>query len=66
MTKIIIGSMLLGSLLLADTWTCYRYVDGSPTGGFVKVQASSKQEAEQKSLEKYKKLAYRVDYTKCK
>ena len=66
MAKVIIGSMVLCSLLLADTQTCYRYVDGSPTGGFVKVQASTKQEAEQKSLEKYKKLGYKVDYTKCK
>ena len=66
MAKVIIGIMVLGSLLLADTWTCYRYVDGSPTGGFVKVQASNKQEAEQKSLKKYKKLGYKVDYTKCK
>jgi len=65
MAKGVILSILFGSFLLADTWTCYRYVDGSPTGGFVKVQASSKQEAEQKSLKKYKKLGFKVDYTKC-
>ena len=66
MAKVVILSILFESLLLAETWTCYRYVDGSPTGGFVKVQVNNKQEAEQKSLEKYKKLGYKVDYTKCK
>ena len=56
----------ISGMLSAETWTCYRYVDGGPTGGTVKVEASSKQEAEKKSLEKYKKLGYRIDYTVCK
>jgi len=44
-----------------------RYVDGEPTGGYVKVYADSKYEAEKKALKKYRDdLGYRTDYVKCK
>jgi hypothetical protein len=50
----------------AGKYVCYRYLGGKPTGGFVKVDADSREEAEKKSLEKYRKLGYSLDYTKCK
>jgi hypothetical protein len=65
--------LIVCSLLLSGTfahaeskWTCYRYVDGKPTGGTVSVYASSKEEAARKALEKYKKLGYRIDSVDCK
>ncbi len=67
MKKIIIGMLVLGSLVMASSkWTCYRYVNGSPTGGVVYVYANSKIEATKKALDKYKKLNYRVDSVNCK
>jgi len=67
MKKLILFAILptIG-IYASSTWTCYRYVDGSPTGGFVKVTADSKQEATQKAIEKYKKLGYRFDSVNCK
>jgi len=47
-------------------WTCYRYVDGQPTGGTVTVYADSKSEATEKALKKYEKLGYRTDSVNCK
>jgi len=70
MKKLVI--MGLASITMATfanasmTWTCYRYVDGGPTGGFVKVSADNKEEATKKATEKYKNLKYRFDYVKCK
>jgi len=55
------------SNIFASEWICYRYVDGEPTGGYVKVYADSKYEAEKKALKKYRDdLGYRTDYVKCK
>jgi len=52
--------------LAEDTYICYRYVDGEPTGGFIKVKANSKEEAERKALREYReKLNMRTDYVKC-
>ena len=72
MRKLSIFLATLGGLIFtfsysyAKTWTCYRYVDGKPTGGFIKVEAETKEEAEKKSYNKYKKeLNYNLDYTKC-
>ena len=67
MKKFIVALLFLASqVVFAKSWDCYRYVDGKPTGGFVKVQADSKKEAEKKSEKKYKKLGYSLDYTECK
>jgi hypothetical protein len=69
MKKILIFSILLfaGGFAQAESkWTCYRYVDGKPTGGTVSVYASSKEEATRKALEKYKKLGYRIDSVNCR
>lgn len=49
----------------ADTFKCYRYVDGSPTGDFVKAEASSKAEASEKAVQEYKNMGKKVDYVKC-
>lgn len=49
----------------ASNYTCYRYVDGKPTGGFVKISADSKSEAEAKALAWYQKEGMRVDYVVC-
>ncbi|MEI8396589.1 MAG: hypothetical protein WCF85_17795 [Rhodospirillaceae bacterium] len=51
-------SMGFGSAAKADTWTCYALVNGKPTGGSVKVEASNKDEARQKAEAEYKKLGY--------
>jgi len=62
----ILLSGLSGSLF-ASEWTCYRYVDGGPTGGYIKIYADSKYKAEKKALDKYRDdLGYRIDYAKCK
>lgn len=71
MKKVVLGLLVFfGSVDIASastyTYVCYRYVNGGPTGGFVKVQANSKSEAETKSFKKYKKLGYSLDYTECR
>ena len=69
MRKIILVVLVSGifSSLFASKYICYRYVNGEATGGFVKVYADSKSEAEKKSLKKYRdELGYTTDYTKCK
>ncbi len=47
------------------TYECYAYVDGEPTGGFVKVSADSKSEAEIKAMKKYKEIKVKADYVNC-
>ena len=63
---LILSLALVGEIAFATNFVCYRYVDGKPTGGFLNVKASSQEEAERISKEKYKKLGYSLDYTKCK
>ena len=69
MKKLIFASVVLFGMVssaMASKWICYRYVDGSPTGGFVKIYTNSKSDAEKKAYKKYKKLGYTLDYVKCK
>jgi hypothetical protein len=72
MKKLFLTGILLASIgfasnyTFASTWVCYRYVNGEPTGGFIKVEADSKEEAEVKALKEYKKLGYTLDDVKCK
>ncbi len=68
MKKSIFVMLILATALMASAkWTCYRYVDGKPTGGVVYVYADSKSEATQKALKKYRdELHYRVDSVNCK
>jgi len=64
---LVVGVIGVTNLLMASsTWTCYRYLSGEPTGGFVKISADSKQEAEQKAYDKYKELGYNFDSVNCK
>ena len=67
MKKISFILILLGlvSNVFASKYICYRYVDGQPTGGFVKIYTDSQSKAEKKALEKYKDLGYTVNYVKC-
>lgn len=51
-------SVAFGGDAKADTWTCYALVNGSPTGGSVKIEASSKSEAATKGMVEYKRLGY--------
>lgn len=64
----IIGAALLlaSSASFASTYTCYRLVDGKPTGGFVKIEASSTDQANDRAKEKYKDLQYRFDGVDCR
>lgn len=62
----ILSMLLVSEISFATNFVCYRYVNGKPTGGFLKVNASSQKEAEEISRDKYKKLGYSLDYTKCK
>jgi len=69
MKKIVFVALVSGifSNLFASKYICYRYVNGKSTGGYIKVYADSKSEAEKKSLKKYRdELDYTTDYTKCK
>lgn len=59
--------LMVGSVMASSKWTCYRYVDGKPTGGVVYVYADSKSEATLKALEKYREeLHLNVDSVECK
>jgi len=56
-----------GSFAQADSkWTCYRYVNGEPTGGVVYVYASDKEDANHKAMDKYQKMHYRIDSVNCR
>ena len=68
MKKLLLGSVLLMALVSisqAKTYECFRYVGGSPTGTWIKVQASSKSEAESKAYNRFKELGGRVDGANC-
>lgn len=49
----------------ADSFKCYRIVDGEYTGGHITVQANSKDEAHIVAMNEYKNMGYRVDSVKC-
>ena len=57
--------MMMASASYASSYECYRYVNGSPTGTWIKVQASSKSEAESKAYARFKELGGRVDSVHC-
>ena len=68
MKKLLLGSMLLIGLVSvsqAKYYQCYRYVNDSPTGTWIKVQASSKSEASSKAYNRFKELGGRVDSVNC-
>ena len=68
MKKLLLGSVLLIGLVSvshAKYYECYRYVNGSPTGTWIKVQASNKSEASSKAYNRFKELGGRVDSVNC-
>ena len=67
-TKLLFLGLILASTtsLFAGYYKCYHYVNGKPTGGYVKVKASSKSYAADKAMQKYKDMGKRTDYVKCR
>ncbi len=63
---ILLSAMFMVSASFASEYTCYRYVNGKPTGTYVKVSASSKKEATIKAIEKFKKIGGKLDDVNCK
>ena len=68
MKKLILLSALVALPMAANAkeYKCYRYVNDKPTGTWIKVEASSKEEASGKAYRRMKELGGRVDYAKCK
>ena len=68
MKKLLLTFLLitLSSASYAYTYTCYRYVNGHPTGTWLSIKADSKSEANIKAYNRMKELGGRVDYAKCK
>jgi len=62
MKKIILAFALM-MMASASSYECYRYVNGSPTGTWIKVQASSKSEAE--AYARFKGFGGRIDSVNC-
>ncbi len=48
------------------TYECYRYVNGKPTGTWISVKASSKEEATVKAMARFRELGGQVDSANCK
>jgi len=68
MKKLLLVTVLLAgfvSMANAKTYKCYRYVGGSPVGNWVKVEASSKDEAYSKAMAKFKDLGVKADSANC-
>jgi hypothetical protein len=68
MKKLVFTLVVTGifTTLFGTEWVCYRYLNGKPTGGTIKVYANSEKEAERKGVKKYKEMGYSVDFVKCK
>lgn len=68
MKKLLIGALFfitMSTLASAKYYECYRYVGGSPTGTWLKIQASSESEASSKAYKRFKELGGRVDSVNC-
>ena len=67
MKKIVLALalMMMTSASYASSYECYRYVNGSPTGTWIKIQASSKSDAESKAYARFKELGGKVDSVNC-
>lgn len=68
MKKIVLALtlMLMASASYASSYECYRYVNGSPTGTWIKVQGSSKSDAEKIAYARFKELGGKVDSVSCR
>lgn len=56
---------MLATPAFADSFTCYRFVDGKPAGGYIAAPVSSKDEAARKAVQEYKDMGKQVDYVEC-
>ncbi|BAE50513.1 hypothetical protein [Paramagnetospirillum magneticum] len=61
-----VAAVFLSTEARADSWTCYRVVDGKGDGGFVKVDASSQSEAAMKAVAMYRDMGKKVDSADCR
>ncbi|HHT00817.1 MAG TPA: hypothetical protein ENK73_08190 [Thiomicrospira sp.] len=61
-----ISLFLFSTVAYSKTYECYRYVDGKPTGTWIKVKADSKSEATSKAYQRYDELGVKVDSVNCK
>lgn len=57
---------IFASIAYAATFTCYRYVNGEPTGTWISVTASSKSEAERIAYARMKEIGGRLDCAVCR
>jgi transposase len=62
---VLVLMMGLVSISSAKTYKCYRYVNGSPVGNWVKVQASSESDAYSKAMDKFRELGVKADSANC-
>lgn len=58
--------LIFASMSYANTYTCYRYINGEPTGNWIKIKADSKSEARQKAFIRWEELGVRADSCNCK
>lgn len=58
--------MLITSVSYAKAYSCTGYLDGSPVGEAIKVNASKTPIAEDKAYDRMRKAKIKVDYVKCK
>jgi len=65
LTLVMAGLLLASNPAFAAHFKCYRYVNGSPTGTWIRVEAASKSEAESRSMARFRELGGRVDSTNC-
>jgi len=68
MKKLIAGLvlMLISSVTFAGTYECTGYINGTPVGPAIKVEASKTPIAETKAYDRMRKAGTKVDYVKCK
>ncbi|MCF7971319.1 MAG: hypothetical protein K9L22_09175 [Methylococcaceae bacterium] len=68
MKKIIAGLALslITSASYAETFSCTGYIDGTPAGEVMKVNADKQSVAETKASSRLKKAGIKVDYVDCK
>jgi len=67
--KRIIASLalsLITSVSYANSFSCIGYIDGTPAGDAIKVNADKKAVAETKAASRLKKSGIKVDYVDCK
>jgi len=59
------GLLTASAIAQEKRYQCHRYVNDSPTGGWIHVRASSKEEATVKAMARFRELGGRVDSANC-